>query len=221
MTCSGISWAARAFLSHKDTGNSDYKAQRNKTLGFTQCGMAHGRKTASHTAHMQQHPPFCLHLPWPSVSLPTPSPQHTFLLPTFPFPSNIFPLPFSPSSLLLFRQLAACSYLLAMSPVNPKDSLFLLSKGTSFHRNKRQLLFIFVSYNRQKGLASLWELAAHFLTLLPTWKSGSQHTAGDTRHPAVIQVRVLHKMIWTSKGPSRSLSDIQVYTLRLHPTALP
>lgn len=154
------------------------QGSKQQSPGLPTGGMAHGRNTAFHIVHMQQHPPFCLHLPWPSVSPPTPSPQHLFLLPTFSFPSNIFPLPFSPSSCLLFRQLAACSYLLAMFPVNPKDSLSLLSKETSFHRNKWQLLFI--SYKRQKGLASLWEPAAHFLTLLPAQKSGSQHTAGDT-----------------------------------------
>lgn len=106
-------------------------AQHTKTLGFTWYNMAHGRLHSTLSVHMQQHHPFshdhhCLYL---SLLL-------SFLSPaSFPI-SFSFPLSFSPSSLLLFKQLAACSCRLAISPVNPKVSLPLLSKETSFHGKK-------------------------------------------------------------------------------------
>lgn len=185
MMRSGISWAAWAFLSHKDSGTSDHRAQHNKTLGFTWYGMGRGRKTAFNTVCAHAAASSLLPLPPTTISVST----HSSLAPLSPanFPISFrFLLPFSPS-LLLFRHLAACSCQLAMSPVNPKVSL-PLSAETSVHRNKQQLLFIFVSYNRRKGLASLWEPAALFPPLLPTQKSGfSTCCWGHTWHPAVTQ----------------------------------
>jgi len=143
--------------------------------------MAHGRKTAFNTICAQA-----------AASSLLPSPPMTISVSTYTFssaplsPANFpiffgFPLPFSPSSLLLFRELAACSCLLIMYPVNPKVSLPFLSKQTSFHGKIQQLLFIFISYNRGKGLAPLWELAALFPPLLPSSAIRfSNITAGDT-----------------------------------------
>lgn len=135
--CSGSPWAVWAFLSHKDSGNSDYRAQHNKSLGFSWYGTARGRKTAFNTV--------CAHA---AASSLLPPPPMTISVSTYPFssappsPANFpisfkqFPSAFLTFSLLLFRQLAACSCLLAMSPVKPKVSLPLLSKDTSFHGKK-------------------------------------------------------------------------------------
>lgn len=128
----------------------------NTTKPWASRGVARhveGRLHSTLSAHVQQHPPFCLHLPWSSVFLPIPS-QLPFLQLTFPFPSNSFSLPFSLYSLLLFRQLAACSCLLAMSPVNPKVSLHLLSRETFFHGKNQKTAAVVHLHQLQRGKRS-------------------------------------------------------------------
>lgn len=145
----------------------------------------------------------------------------SFLQPTFPFPSVSLCL----SHLLLFYSLdswlsahAGWPYL-QLTPRFPCP--FSAERPLSMEKTQ-QLLFIFISYNRGKGLALLWEPAALFPPLLPSQKSGfPTYCWGHTWHPAVAQVGLLHKNAWTGKAPSRSLPDIQVYTLHLHPTTLP
>lgn len=79
------------------------------------------------------------------------------------------------SHLLLFYSLdswlpAHASWLCLQ--LNPRFPCPFSAKRPLSMEKTQQLLFIFISYNRGKVLASLWELAALFPPLLPSQKSG-------------------------------------------------
>lgn len=133
---SDISRALWAFLSHKDCGNSHCKAQRFHTReSWVSRDITRGGKTTFNTAYAHVVAPSLLP-PGPNISVST-----------YPFssaPLSPANFPIQTVSLCLCHLLpyysldswlpASCQ-LLAVPPVNPKVSLFLL-KDISFNRKR-------------------------------------------------------------------------------------
>lgn len=76
-------WYTQAFLGHSEPLSctrtvATLTVRLNTTKTCASCGMVRHMEERLHSTlsvHVQQHPPFCPHLPWPSVSLPASSPH--------------------------------------------------------------------------------------------------------------------------------------------------